>query len=121
MGLYARLRDATVPCLQCGALCSGNWQFYFGSVASLPEYRLGDRISWDPATPRFGDPEMTIVYAVAYSDVSPPCAICSSEFLAEIAILDGVLHSIRPLTKTPYLRALIYEGEERMPRDYHDL
>lgn len=46
MGMYATLESASVACPACGNACTGDWQFYFGSVSELPRYRLGDQIIW---------------------------------------------------------------------------
>ena len=106
MGLYATLLDAEVPCPRCGQPVLNDWQFYFGAVAELPTYRLGDSILWDgPA--RFGSRSMSLVYALAYSTSEPACVKCQIDtIVAEILIEDGIVRKIGSLHDDRHLQEL---------------
>jgi hypothetical protein len=67
MGLFAKLVGSVIDCPKCGKKCQTAWQFYFGQVADLPEYEVGDSISWENPQ-QYGTPEMEEVYAIAYPE-----------------------------------------------------
>ena len=121
MGLYATLLEAPLPCPNCGRVLNSEWQFYFGGVADLPRYRLGDQVRWDgPA--QFGDVSMTLVSAVAYCVNEPACTSCPVESLvAEILIEDGWLRSLSSPRIAWHACELLFEGPDRYPRFHDDL
>jgi len=114
MSLYATLVDATLSCPECGANCSTSWQFYFGSKHDLPEYRIGDSIHWEQES--FGDPSMTKVSAVAYSNDDVVCFECGIEdILASVEISNGVIVGLEFLQRGYSIPETLYVGAERIP------
>ena len=121
MGLYATLLEAPLPCPNCGRVLNSEWQFYFGGVADLPRYRLGDQVRWDgPA--QFGDVSMTLVSAVADCVNEPACTSCPVESLVvEIVIEDGWLRSLSSPHIAWHACELLFEGPDQYPRFHDDL
>jgi hypothetical protein len=121
MGLYATLESGAVACPGCGNVCTGDWQFHFGSVSELPRYRLGDQIEWS-GSDWFGCPAMTLVHALAYSVNDPACASCgAASLIAELVIRAGVVASLDSARAGTQPAELLYEGESRGPRYYDEL
>lgn len=115
------LNDATVTCPTCGAPCTSNWQCHFGAVSDLPSYGIGDAARWSGAH-WFGQPTMSLVYAVAYAAQDPAYVLCGTENItAEILIRNGLIEEIGNPRVAPCLHELLYEGENREPRDHDDL
>lgn len=111
--MYATLESASVSCPKCGAICIGDWQFYFGSVSDLPRYRVGDRISWS-GSEWFGRPSMTVVHALAYSVAEPACVSCGVDtILAELPVRAGSIGDLCRGRAEAYALELLYEGESR--------
>ena len=114
MGLYATL-NASVCCPSCGNAVSAGWQFYFGDVSQLPEYNIGDNVTWGGSDR--GDPSMRDVIVVAYfAGDSPFCDACNTDdALADIYIVDHVIQSIAFRSNEPWLKRTLFVGPERTP------
>lgn len=65
MGLFATLINTPLDCPKCGLTHKHTWQFYFGAVNNLTDYKIGDSIHWDTYY-CYGFASMEEVYAVAY-------------------------------------------------------
>ena len=127
MGLYATLLDTQVPCPRCQAPCPCDWQFHFGELGHLPQYRLGDRIAWGLAQPSptvFGHPAMAVFHAVAYANPpgeQPVCAACGlPDAIALLHIEGGVLRALNHARDLAHVPELGYDAHLR-PLFLHDL
>ena len=114
MGLYATL-NASVSCPTCGNANFAGWQFYFGDVSQLPEYSIGDTVSWGGDDR--GAVSMRDVIAVAYFDgVGPFCGACKTDdALADIHIVDHAIQSIAFRSNEAWLKLTLFVGPERTP------
>jgi len=114
MGLYATL-NASVSCPTCGNANFAGWQFYFGNVSQLPEYSIGDTVSWGGDDR--GAPSMRDVIAVAHFDGADHfCIACNTEHaLANVHIVDHVIQSIAFRSNEPWLKHTLFVGPERTP------
>ena len=90
--MYATLKAASITCPTCGRKTQNDWQFCYGSCGNLPEYSMGDRVSWEHQC--FGEPTDE-VYAVAYPAREFACEHCKNEnFLALIHIVNSRINGI---------------------------
>ena len=114
MGLYATLH-ASVDCPTCGKSIHAGWQFHFGDVSQVPDYAIGDTVTWG-GNDR-GDPSMRDVIAVAYFDGPAKfCDACGTEqAIADIHIVDHVLRSITFRSHEAWLEHTLFVGPERKP------
>ena len=125
MSLYATLLDASVPCPRCQAPCRCDWQFHFGELGDLPQYRLGQHIRWGQPSPTvFGHPGMAVFHAVAYANppgTEPTCAACGlPDAIAVLHIEDGVLRTLNHARAVAHVPELGYD-EALRPRFLHNL
>lgn len=114
MGYFARLLKTPLDCPKCGLTHTYTWQFYFGAVHNLPDYKIGDSIHWDTYY-CYGFASMEEVYAVAYHEAEVFCPGCTDDVLGQVVIIDGKVKSLMFLEIGHHKAELFYVGSERRP------
>jgi len=114
MGMYAQLLNGLIECPKCGLSQTHTWQFYFGDVQDLPEYRIGDTVTW--ASDRcFGHASMVEIYAIAYHARESFCPGCIQAVLGLISIHNSKITGIEFLEVGTHRKEILLLGETREP------